>query len=58
MTALAPGTRANCWALAEAAGHKGAGAVQALLRSYVRTGKPYAELAGLAAAWLPAATAT
>ena len=34
VTALAPGTRANCWALAEAAGHEGWGRMQGLLRSY------------------------
>jgi len=54
VTALAPGTRANCWSLAEAAGHEGWGRMQALLRSYVWDWKDLrAELAGLAAAWLP-----
>ncbi len=32
--ALSRGTRANCWELAEAAGHEGPGRMQALLRSY------------------------
>jgi hypothetical protein len=51
---LAPGTQANCWSLAEAAGHEGWGRMQALLRSYVWDWKNLrAELAGLAAAWLP-----
>src|SRR5438105_1939039 len=31
---LAPGVRANCWALAEAAGLEGWGRMQALLRAY------------------------
>src|SRR5215467_8713118 len=34
VTALSPGTRANCWMLAEAAGHEGWGRMQALLGSY------------------------
>ena len=34
VTALSPGTRADCWSLAEAAGHEGWGRMQALLRSY------------------------
>ena len=52
--ALSPGVRADCWSLAEAAGHEGWGRMQALLRSYRWdwTGLR-AELAGLAAAWLP-----
>ncbi len=54
VTALAPGTRANCWCLAEAAGHEGWGRMQALLRSYVWDWKDLRErLPGLAAAWLP-----
>ena len=54
VTALSPGTRANCRAIAEAAGHEGWRKMQALLRSYVwdrrdlRGGLP-----ALAAAWLP-----
>lgn len=35
VAALSPGARANCWSLAEAAGHEGWGRMQALLRSYV-----------------------
>ena len=35
VAALSPGTRANCWALAEAAGHEGQGRMQALAGSYV-----------------------
>lgn len=35
MAALAPGVRANCWALAEAAGHAGWSRMQALLNQYV-----------------------
>ncbi len=54
LTALSPGTRANCWSLAESAGHEGWGRIQALLRSYVWDWKALrAELPGLAAAWLP-----
>ena len=34
VSALSPGVRANCWSLAEAAGHEGWGRMQALLRSY------------------------
>jgi hypothetical protein len=34
LAALSPGTRANCWALAEAAGHEGWGRMQALLGAY------------------------
>ncbi len=52
--ALSPGTRANCWALAESAGHEGWGRMQALLSSYRWdwTGLR-AELPALAAAWIP-----
>jgi SRSO17 transposase len=54
VAALSPGTRANCWSLAEAAGHESWGRMQALLRSYAWNWKELrAELAGLAAAWLP-----
>ena len=54
VAALSPGTRANCWALAEAAGHEGQGRMQALVGSYVWDwGDLRAELAGLAGAWLP-----
>jgi len=54
LAALSPGTRANCWSLAESAGHEGWGRMQALLGSYrwdwrdLRT-----RLAGLATAWIP-----
>jgi len=51
---LSPGTRANCWSLAEAAGHEGWGRMQALVSAYVWDWKDLrAELPGLAAAWLP-----
>ena len=54
VTALAPGTKANCWALAEAAGHEGWGRMQGLLRSYQWDWKELrAQLPALAAAWLP-----
>jgi hypothetical protein len=54
VAALSPGTRANCWHLAEAAGHDGWGRMQALLRSYRWDWKTLrAALPGLAAAWLP-----
>ena len=51
---LSPETRANCWSMAESAGHEGWGRMQALLGSYrwdwraLRT-----QLPGLAAAWIP-----
>lgn len=54
VAALSPGTKANCWALAEAAGHLGWGRMQGLLGPYRWE---WAELRGrlpaLAAAWLP-----
>ena len=54
VAALSPGTRANCRALAEAAGHEGQGRMQALAGSYVWDwGDLRAELAGPAGAWLP-----
>ncbi|HEX9536643.1 MAG TPA: transposase [Streptosporangiaceae bacterium] len=54
VSALSPGVRANCWSLAEAAGHEGWGRMQALLRSYAWDWTDLrAELPGLAAAWLP-----
>lgn len=54
VAALSPGTRANCWALAESAGHEGWGRMQALLGSYRWDWKDLrAQLPGLAAAWLP-----
>ena len=52
--ALSPGTRANCWAIAEAAGHEGWHRMQGLLGSYVWDWKDLrARLPALAAAWLP-----
>ncbi len=54
VTALAPGVKANCWAIAEEAGHEGPHRMQALLGSYRWDwGRLRGELAGLAAAWLP-----
>jgi len=52
--ALAPGVKANCWSLAEAAGHDSPCRMQALLHSY-RWGwrRLRAELPALALAWLP-----
>ena len=51
---LAPGVKANCWALAEAAGHESPYRMQALLRSYQWHWQELrAELPGLAQAWLP-----
>jgi SRSO17 transposase len=52
--ALSPGVKANCWALAEAAGHESPYRMQALLGSYRWDWRELrAELAGLAQAWLP-----
>ena len=54
VAALSPGTRANCWELAEAAGHEGWGRMQALLGTYAWSWKDLrAELPALAAGWLP-----
>jgi SRSO17 transposase len=54
VAALSPGTRANCWSLAEAAGHEGWGRMQALVSSYRWDWQDLrAELPALAAAWLP-----
>ena len=39
VAALSPGTRANCWCMAEAAGHEGWDRMQALLGSYRGTGR-------------------
>ena len=51
---LAPGVRASCWGLAEAAGHENPHRMQALLRGYRWDWtRLRAELAGLARAWLP-----
>jgi len=54
MKALSPGTRANCWELAEEAGHDGPHRMQALLRSYKWSWEKVREaLPGLAAQCLP-----
>ncbi len=54
VAALSPGTRANCWALAEAAGHEGWHRMQSLLGSYRWDWEDQrGELAALAAFWLP-----
>ncbi|MGH3125194.1 MAG: IS701 family transposase, partial [Streptosporangiaceae bacterium] len=51
---LSPGVKANCWALAEAAGHESPYRMQALLRSYRWDWKKMrAELPALARQWLP-----
>ena len=51
---LAPGVKANCWGLAEAAGHESPYRMQALLRSCRWDWKDLrAELPALARAWLP-----
>ncbi len=51
---LSPGVKANCWALAEAAGHESPYRMQALLRSYQWHWQELrAELPGLVQAWLP-----
>jgi len=51
---LAPGVKANCWGLAEAAGHENPYRMQALLGSCRWDWKELrAELPGLARAWLP-----
>jgi SRSO17 transposase len=54
LAGLSPGVKANCWALAEAAGHQGPYRMQALLGSYRWDWeKLRAELPGLAPGWLP-----
>ena len=54
MRELAPGVKANCWGLAEAAGHESPYRMQALLRSYRWDWEDLrAELPALARAWLP-----
>ena len=54
LSALSPGVRANCWSLAEEAGHEGPHRMQALLSTYRWDWKDLrGELPGLAAAWLP-----
>ena len=51
---LSPGVKANCWPLAEAAGHESPYRMQALLRTYRWDWQELrAELPGLAQAWLP-----
>ena len=51
---LAPGVKANCWSLAEAAGHEGPYRMQALLSCYRWDWKDLrAGLPALARAWLP-----
>ena len=53
LSALAPGVKANCWSLAEEAGHRGPHRMQALLGSYRWDWADLrGELPGLAAAWL------
>ena len=54
VAALSPTTRANCWSLAESAGHEGWGRMQALLGSYRWDWKDLrAKLPALAAGWVP-----
>jgi SRSO17 transposase len=56
VAALSPGVKANCWSLAESAGHEGWGRMQALVGSYRWDWRELrARLAGLAAAWIPGA---
>jgi hypothetical protein len=59
VSALSPGVKANCWAIAEAAGHEGWHRMQGLLRSYRWDWKNLrGALPSLAAAWLPAMRVT
>jgi len=54
LSALAAGVEADCWSVAEEAGHQGPHRMQALLGSYRWDWKDLrGELPGLAAAWLP-----
>ena len=54
VTVLGSGVKANCWALAEAAGHDGQGRMQGLLGSYRWDWARLRDrLPGLAAAWIP-----
>ena len=54
VTVLGSGVKANCWALAEAAGHDGQGRIQGLLGAYRWDWTRLRDqLAGLAAAWIP-----
>src|SRR5256886_16318543 len=56
VAALSPSVKANCWSLAESAGHEGWGRMQALLGSYRWEWRQLrAMLPGLAAAWVPGA---
>ena len=54
VTVLGSGVKANCWSLAEAAGHDGQGRMQGLLGSYQWDWTRLRDqLPGLAAAWIP-----
>ncbi|HCU96031.1 MAG TPA: IS701 family transposase [Actinobacteria bacterium] len=54
VAALSPGTKANCWSLAESAGHEGQYRMQALLSSYRWDWTELrAALPALAVAWIP-----
>ena len=54
VAALSPGVKANCWALAESAGHEGQARMQGLLGSYRWDWTELrAALPGLAVAWIP-----
>lgn len=54
LVGLSPGVRANCWSLAEAAGHEGWWRMQSLVGTYVWDWKDLrAQLPALAGAWLP-----
>ena len=54
VAALAPGVKANCWSLAESAGHEGWGRMQGLLGSYRWDwAELRAALPALAVAWIP-----
>jgi SRSO17 transposase len=54
VVALSPGTKANCWSLAESASHEGQCRMQALLSSYRWDWKGLrAALPALATAWIP-----
>ena len=54
VTVLGSGVKANCWSLAQAAGHDGQGRMQGLLGSYQWDWTRLRDqLPGLAAAWIP-----
>jgi SRSO17 transposase len=54
LAALSPGTKANCWSIAESAGHEGWSRMQALLGSYRWDWRALRmQLPGLAATWIP-----